>query len=164
MGIGDEAPDFQLPLHTGEEFRLSHYRGRNNVVLYFYPRDFTWGCTKEGCLFSSNIREIQNLGGILIGISGDSSETHRRFVREYNLTFPLASDERLGVCRNYRTLWLRGVAIRRITYIIDKQGIIRGKTHHELLIDRHRDYVLRILRDLTEQETIRKYNQRYWNV
>jgi peroxiredoxin Q/BCP len=164
MRIGDEAPDFQLPLHTGEEFRLSHYRGKKNVVLYFYPKDFTWGCTKEGCLFSSNVREIENLGSIIVGISGDSTESHKKFVREFNITFPLASDERLAVCRNYRTLWLRGLAIRRITYIIDRHGIIRGKTHHELLIDRHWNYVLRKLRELSEEDSIRNYNRQFWNV
>lgn len=161
MTIGDLAPDFQLPLHTGEEFRLSNYRGRKNVVLYFYPRDFTWGCTKEGCLFSSNIREIEQMGALIIGISADTIDSHRKFAEENNFVFPLASDEHMEVCRNYRTLWLRGLAIRRMTYIIDKQGIIRGKTHHELLIDRHWNYVLRVLNELDDHDSIRQYNRQY---
>lgn len=153
MDIGDLAPDFELPLHTGEVFRLSRYRGQKNVVLYFYPRDFTWGCTKEGCIFSSDIKYIEQLEGIVVGISADSLESHKRFAEEYHLAFRLVSDVRMEVCRNYRTLWLRGLAIRRMTYIVDKQGIIRGKTHHELLIDRHWKYVHRVLREIGKDAT-----------
>lgn len=164
MQIGSPAPDFQLPLHTGEEFRLSSNRGKTNVVLYFCTRDFPGNWTKDRRSVSKNLKEIEQLGARIIGISADSSDNHRMLAREFEVSFPLASDPRMEVFRNYRTLWLRGLAIRRITYIIDKQGIIRGKTHNELLVDRHWKYVLRILRELNDEESMRRYNQQFWNL
>jgi thioredoxin-dependent peroxiredoxin len=153
MRVGEVAPDFQLPLNTGEDFRLSLQRGSKNVVLYFYPRDFTWGCTREGCLFSSHIKEIERLEAIIIGISADRLESHRDFVREYNLAFALASDAGMTVSKQYGAQRLYGIAIRRLTYVIDKEGIIRGKTHHEVRINRHWDYVLGVLRELEVTRT-----------
>ena len=153
MRVGEVAPDFRLPLNTGEDFRLSLQRGRKNVVLYFYPRDFTWGCSREGCLFSAHIKEIERLEAVIIGISADHVESHMNFIREYDLAFPLASDTDRIVCREYGAEWLHGIAIRRLTYIIDKEGIIRGKTHHEIRINRHWDYVLRVLRELEVTRT-----------
>ncbi|MGB2867315.1 MAG: peroxiredoxin [Bacteroidota bacterium] len=164
LNIGDRAPDFELRLHTGVRFRLSDQRGERNVVLYFYPKDFTWGCTKEGCLFTEHIEKIHELDTEIIGVSGDSLEVHKKFAREYGLAFPLASDPKLEVCRNYRALWLRGVAIRRITYVIDKRSIIRGIAHHELLIDRHWKHVVRVLTELKEEETIKAYNKQAWDL
>ncbi len=148
MQIGELAPDFTLPLHTNQEFRLSDHRGSKSVVLYFYPRDFTWGCTREGCLFSSHIKEIEHLGAIIIDISADPVESHKEFVSKYGLAFPLASDVHMTVCRIYGAVWLNGIAIRRLTYIVDKNGVICGKTRHELLINKHWDYVLGVLRAL----------------
>lgn len=148
MRVGDEAPDFQLPLHTGEVARLSQYRGKKNVVLYFYPKDFTSGCTKEGCLFSSHTEEINRLETVIIGISADTLESHKAFAREYKLAFALAADVKKTVCRIYGALWFGGIAIRRLTYIIDKKGIIRGKTRHEFRIERHWEYVRTVLTEL----------------
>lgn len=153
MRVGEVAPDFQLPLNTGEDFRLSLQRGKKNVVLYFYPRDFTRGCTREGCLFSSHIKEIERLEAIIIGISADPVESHRDFVRKYNLAFALASDAGMTVSKQYGAQWLYGIAIRRLTYVIDKEGIIRGKTHHEVRINRHWDYVRGVLRELEVTRT-----------
>ena len=164
LKVGDTAPDFEIKLHTGVRFRLSDQRGQRNVVLYFYPKDFTWGCTKEGCLFASHIHEISRLNAIIIGINGDSLESHKRFANEYNFPFPLGSDDDLGISRTYRVLWLRGIAVRRVTYIIDVAQNIRGVAHHELLIDRHWNYVVRTLKELHGVEEIRNYNRQAWNL
>jgi peroxiredoxin Q/BCP len=152
MDIGEIAPDFVLPLQTGELIRLSDVWGEKNVVLYFYPRDFTWGCTREGCVFSANVEEIKRLNATIVGISADSVESHKRFSDTYHFPFALASDERMEVCRLYQAVWMRGMAVRRITYIIDQRGVIRGKAHHEILIERHWKYVRRILRELNGEE------------
>jgi peroxiredoxin Q/BCP len=164
MQIGSMAPDFQLPLHTGEEFRLSSNRGKASVVLYFCTKDFPGNWTKDDRLVSKTLKEIERLGARIIGISADSNDNHRMLAREFDFSFPLASDPRMEVFRNYRTLWLRGLAIRRITYIVDKQGIIRGKSQNELLVDRHWNYVLRILRELNDEDSMRRYNRQFWNL
>jgi len=164
LKLGEAAPDFEIKLHTGVRFRLSDQRHERNVVLYFYPKDFTWGCTKEGCLFAQHIRDIQQLNAVIIGISGDQLEYHKKFAREYNFPFPLGSDPNLEVCRAYRVLWLSGIAIRRVTYVIDTSQVIRGVTHHELLIDRHWKYVVRVLKELKEEEETKTYNRKAWNL
>ncbi|MBF8249229.1 MAG: Thiol peroxidase, Bcp-type [Bacteroidetes bacterium] len=162
--IGSVAPDFEVKLHTGVRFRLSDQRGERIVVLYFYPRDFTWGCTKEGCMFAEHIQEIKKLDATVIGINGQSLADHKKFAKQYNFPFPLGSDPDLSVCRNYRVLWLRGLAIRRATYIIDKHQTVRGVAHHEFLIDRHWKYVLRVLKGLKEEEEIKTFNRQAWDL
>ncbi len=153
MRIGTIAPDFQLPLHTGENFRLSAWKGRMNIVLVFYPKDFTSGCTKENCLFASHAKECESYDGLFVGINSDSIEVHQRFADEYRLPYALASDVNKNVCRAYDTLWPFGIAVKRITYIIDKEGIVRGKVHNELSMTRHWEYVLRVLRELRGEAT-----------
>lgn len=164
LRIGTYAPDFELRLHNGLRFHLSDQRGTKNVVLYFYPKNHTWGCTREGCLFAHHIREIEALDAVLVGVNGETLEEHRAFAEAYRFPFPLASDTRLEVCRNYRALWLGSKAIRRVTYVIDKQLVVRGVAHHELLIDKHWSYVKRILTHLREEETVRAYNRKAWEL
>lgn len=150
MRIGDIAPDFRLPLHTGEDFQLSRCRNKQNVVLFFYPRDFTSGCTKESCLFSSHSEDIEQLDARIIGISSDTLASHRDFAAKYRLAYPLASDVEKIVSRAYDALWPFGIAVRRVTYVIDREGVVRGKKHEELRIDRHWEYVLNVLRELKQ--------------
>ena len=160
VNVGEVAPDFQLPLHTEEEFRLSACRGKKNVILYFYPSDAALGPKGEGP-FAKQLEAIEALDGYVVGINGDDLETHQSFARKFRLGFVLASDERLEVCRNYRAVWMRGLGIRKITYIIDKRGVVRAKMHHELLVDKHWESVLRILRELRDEEEVRTYNRKY---
>ena len=164
LRIDSPAPDFELQLHNGLRFRLSDQTGQKYVILYFYPRDFTWGCTKEGCLFADHILEIESLDAVLIGINNESVEQHRKFAEKYRFPFALASDPHLEVCHNYRASWLGGKAIRRVTYIINKNRMIKGIAHHELLIDRHWKHVKRVLVRLREDEALRTYNRKAWNL
>jgi peroxiredoxin len=99
-----------------------------------------------------------------VGINNDSTENHRQIAKSVNIAFALASDPTLEVCRNYRALWLNGLAIRRITYIIDKRGIVRGMAHHELLVQQHWNHVVRTLQELNEDEQIRTFNRKAWNL
>lgn len=147
LRAGSEAPDFSLPLHTGEMFRLSEYRGKKNVVLYFYPKDFTTGCTAQACSFSDHFSEIVSLDALILGVSPDSEESHRRFARTHDLRFPLASDGQRSVMRMYGALQF-GIRRLRVTYVIDKYGIIRGVAHHEILIEKHWKSVITILREI----------------
>jgi peroxiredoxin Q/BCP len=147
LEVGKEAPQFAVATEEGNEFKLSDWRGNSHVVLYFYPRDFTLGCTKEACDFRDNFDAIVAEGAVLIGVSTDTEERHRRFKAEHRLPFPLGADTDGRVTRLYdaeRMFKIGGA--QRVTYVIDKDGIIRAAFRHELAIGRHRGDVLLALR------------------
>jgi peroxiredoxin Q/BCP len=129
ISTGISAPDFGLPDETGTLHRLSDYRGRA-VVLYFYPKDDTPGCTTEACNFRDDYSAFQKAGVIILGVSTDSSESHARFKAKYQLPFPLLADADHKVCELYE-VWGRkkfmgreSDGIFRTTYLIDPQGMI----------------------------------------
>jgi peroxiredoxin Q/BCP len=127
--IGDKAPDFNLPGDGGTEVRLADYRGRR-VILYFYPKDDTPGCTAESCDFRDNLKALERLNSAVIGISKDSVQKHEKFKAKYKLNFPLASDESDTVCERYG-VWTeksmygkKYMGIERSTFLIDEKGKI----------------------------------------
>jgi peroxiredoxin Q/BCP len=146
--VGEQAPDFELSVHTGDRIRLSDFRGRSNVVLFFYPADFTIGCTSEACSFRDHFSQLQRSNALLVGISPDDLETHRRFAQAYGFQFLLASDPDLTVCKRYGAVWFGGRLVKRITVVIDRQGMVRGVVHHELLWRRHSTAVVQLLSSL----------------
>ena len=130
LAIGDKAPDFTLPGDGGQNIKLSDYKGKN-VVLYFYPKDDTPGCTKEACGFRDQISDFEGLDAVVIGASKDSVKRHDKFKDKYDLNFPLVSDEDGTLCEDYG-VWVeknmygrKYMGIERATYLIDGQGIIR---------------------------------------
>ena len=137
LELGTKAPLFEAPLDDGSTFRLAGLAGEKNVVLYFYPKDFTAGCTKEACDFRDGHDSIRALDAVIVGISRDSPESHRAFKQSYGLDFPLASDLDGSMHDLYEVDRLWGVVPRRITYVIDKQGIIRAAFRHDIAIGRH---------------------------
>ncbi|MDA4132270.1 MAG: peroxiredoxin, partial [Thaumarchaeota archaeon] len=102
LAEGDSAPDFVLPSSNGDNVKLSSLKGKN-VVLYFYPEDDTSGCTKEACSFRDNLPKFNNLDATILGISKDSLESHKSFIKKYGLNFTLLSDEELKVNNLYGT-------------------------------------------------------------
>jgi peroxiredoxin Q/BCP len=147
---GDEAPDFRARLSTGEEVRLSDYRGRESVVLSFYPKDFTPGCTRQAYSYRDHYARVRELGAVILGVSIDSEERHRRFASACQLPYPLISDPAGELCALYGAA-RGGLALfgaRRITYVIDRNGIIRLATHHEFLVGKHLEEVLSTLEKL----------------
>ena len=124
--IGEPAPDFTLSNQNGQAVTLSGYRGKW-VVLYFYPKDDTPGCTKEACSFRDNLVAIQQLNAVVLGISVDSVPSHKSFSEKYNLNFDILSDEQHQVCRQYGTLrpFMGRKIANRSSFIIDPDGIIR---------------------------------------
>ncbi|MGC8562056.1 MAG: peroxiredoxin [Thermoplasmata archaeon] len=120
LKIGDKAPDFELPPSSGKG-RLSDLRGKV-VVVYFYPKDFTPGCTTEACNFRDNFDDFKKKGIEVIGVSTDSENSHKKFVDKYELPFLLVPDKSKDISRNYNVLGI-GTA-KRVTYIIDKEGNI----------------------------------------
>ncbi|MCL6002096.1 MAG: peroxiredoxin [Thermoplasmatales archaeon] len=120
LKVGDSAPDFEIPGGSGKD-RLSNYRGRI-VVVYFYPKDFTPGCTTEACNFRDNFSDYKSKGIEVIGVSVDSEDSHKRFVDKYGLPFLLAPDGSKEISKKYNVLGL-GTS-KRVTFIINKQGKI----------------------------------------
>lgn len=103
LAVGQAAPDFTLPDQAGVQHKLSDYAGKW-VVLYFYPRDFTSGCTTEACSFRDDVYQIRDLGAVILGVSVDSSDSHAKFARKYKLPFTLLSDTDGKVVREYGSL------------------------------------------------------------
>ena len=122
---GTPAPDFELPDQHGNLVRLSQYRGRSAVVVYFYPKDDTTGCTIEACRFRDDFEKFRSTGAEIIGISDDSSESHERFASKYKLPFTLLSDKGGHVRKLYGVKKTFGVIPGRVTFVIDRQGIVR---------------------------------------
>lgn len=132
LEIGSQAPDFELPDQNGELHRLSDYRGKK-VVLYFYPRDNTAGCTKQACSFGELMPQFTEQGAVILGVSKDSVASHKRFEEKYGLPFTLLSDTELtaiqayGVWQEKKNYGKVSMGVVRTTYLIDEEGrIIKG--------------------------------------
>jgi peroxiredoxin Q/BCP len=150
-GVGDPAPNFALPNAAGEVVRLSDFLGKKDVVLYFYPKDYTPGCTAEACSFRDNYEVITEMGAEVLGISSDSQESHQGFAAQHRLPFPLLSDEDGAVRKRYAVPATLGLLPGRVTYVIDKQGIIRHVFVSQINIDRHIAEALAGLRQLNAE-------------
>ncbi len=148
--VGEEAPGFTLKDQDGEPVSLSDYRGRSNVVLFFYPKDFSPGCTKQACSFRDSYEDFTDLGAEVIGVSGDSVGSHKEFLDTYLLPFTLLSDPRGEARSLYGATKGFGLLPGRYTYIIDKGGVVRHVFTSETNMQRHIDEALRILRKITD--------------
>jgi peroxiredoxin Q/BCP len=126
LQIGDQAPDFTLKTTTGDTFRLSEQRGQRAIVLYFYPKDDTPGCTAEACSFRDQYQDFQDLGAEVVGVSSDSEVSHQKFAQKHRLPFPLLADAGGQVRKLYEVpRALLGLLPGRVTFVIDKEGSIR---------------------------------------
>ncbi|HEY6310229.1 MAG TPA: peroxiredoxin [Streptosporangiaceae bacterium] len=123
--VGDKAPDFTLPSQSGEQVRLYDRLGERVVVLYFYPKDDTRGCTAEACAFRDSHEVFTDAGAEVIGVSSDSSDRHAAFAGRHNLPFTLLSDRGGRVRKNYGVPAVLGVVPGRVTYVIDREGTVR---------------------------------------
>lgn len=147
--VGDKAPDFSLPTGSGEPLSLKDLKGKK-VVLYFYPKDDTSGCTREACSFRDNIRVIQKKGAVVIGASIDSVQSHEKFAAKYDLPFPLVSDEEKELVRKYgvwkqKSLYGRKyMGIERTTFVIDEKGVI-AHILPKVKVDGHTEEILALL-------------------
>lgn len=137
LKLGVAAPDFTATLEDGTAFELASFRGTKNVVLYFYPKDFTPGCTAEACAFRDNYQEVGQYDAVIFGISGDSETSHARFRETYELPFPLIADPEREAHRLYEVTGLLPWMTPRITYVIDKEGVIRAALRHDLRVTAH---------------------------
>jgi thioredoxin-dependent peroxiredoxin len=148
LSIGSIAPDFETILSDGTKFRLSSQRNVSNIVLYFYPKDFTSGCTVEAKMFRDRYEDIQRMGAKVLGISFDASETHQQFRESCQLPFLLISDSDKSLARQYQATWFGGLSPKRVTYVVDMHGVIRGAFHFEGRIRKHITSVIEALETL----------------
>jgi peroxiredoxin Q/BCP len=146
---GVKAPEFTLPSDGGKEISLKDFRGKK-VVLYFYPKDDTPGCTKEACSFNENLARLGKKGAVVLGISADSPVSHKKFIDKYDLSFPLLSDESKSVIKAYN-VWKeksmygkKYMGIERTTFIVDEKGMI-AHIFEKVKVEGHTDEVFNIL-------------------
>jgi peroxiredoxin Q/BCP len=150
---GETAPDFSLLSDAGETIKLSDYRGKP-VVLYFYPKDDTPGCTKEACAFRDRSAEIARRGAVLLGVSPDDVESHGKFRDKYSLNFPLLADaghqvaDRYGAWREKNMYGKKSMGIQRSTFLIGGDGKVR-RAWKKVSVDGHDDEVLAALAEVT---------------
>jgi len=138
----------------GDNVTLSEFFGKKNVVLYFYPKDETAGCTKEACSFRDSYEELTNLGAEVLGVSGQSVESHKSFASHYGLPFILLSDEANTVRELYNVPSTMGIIPGRVTYIIDKKGIVRHIFNSQTQAQRHVEEAKKTLLELEKEETV----------
>ncbi len=153
LRVGDIAPDFSVTFADGKVFRLGDFRGKKNVVLFFYPKNFTPGCTKEVCGFRDNYAVLKKHDAEVVGVSCDVDESHRQFSVRYDLPYTLIPDTTQEIAKAYGAAGRLGGLLpgaKRVTYVIDTSGIVRGVFHHEVLVGRHIGESIELLKKLAE--------------
>lgn len=147
--VGDKAPIFSLQSEDGETVYLSGLIGKSPIVLYFYPKDYTAVCTKQACAFRDSFDEFRDIeGAIVLGISSDSVESHKHFADEYDLPFTLLSDPGGRVRKLYGVPKTLGLLPGRVTYVVDKEGVVRHIFSSQLDYKKHIEEALTALQSL----------------
>ena len=147
--IGQPAPDFTTKAHDGFEFSSSKYKGQKNIILFFYPKDDSPGCTAEACSFRDFLQFFETANTLVVGISPDSHESHKAFAQKHGITYPLLSDKDGQISRLYQVPRdLLGLLPGRVTYVIDRNGIIRGVFRSALQFKKHVEEAMRIISKL----------------
>ena len=149
--VGDKAPDFTLPSQLGDNVTLSEYFSKKNIVLYFYPKDESPGCTREACTFRDSYEELTGLGAEVIGISSQSVESHKSFATHHGLPFILLSDAENKVRKLYGVPSTMGIVPGRVTYIIDKKGIVRHIFSSQSQAEKHVEEAIKTLKELEKE-------------
>ena len=154
--VGDKAPDFTLPSQSGEQVRLGDRLGDRVVVLYFYPKDNTSGCTAEACAFRDNYETFTDAGAEVIGVSSDSADKHAGFASKHRLPFTLLADQGGRVRKAYGVPAALGFLPGRVTYVIDRSGTVRHVFNSMTNINGHVKEALEVVRQLqAEQPALR---------
>lgn len=150
LKVGDNAPDFSLPDQQGKPVALKSLKGKQ-LVLYFYPKDDTPGCTKEACDFRDVESQIVRAGGVIAGVSLDGKDSHQKFIKKFGLPFPLLVDEGAAVSKAYGVYKEKNMygkkywGIERSTFVIDQEGKVKA-VFRKVKVDGHVDEVLKALR------------------
>jgi len=150
---GKKAPAFELSDADGKTVALKDLTGASTLVLYFYPKDMTPGCTTQACGFRDNIAPLKKLGAKVVGVSGDSTGTHGKFIAKYDLNFPLLADPGNKVCKLYGVYKMKSLygrqflGIERTTFVIDKAGVVR-RVFPKVKVNGHTEEVLEALKEI----------------
>ena len=150
LAVGDRAPDFTLPDQNGQSVHLADVLARGHVVLYFYPKDESAGCTAEACSFRDQYEVFREAGAEVIGVSGDSVESHQQFAQHHRLPFTLLSDAKGEVRKLYGVQSTLGFIPGRVTFVIDRTGIVRYSFNSQMNPLRHVPEALQILEGLRD--------------
>ena len=137
IDIGDAAPDLTLTTQSGEQITLADYRGKKAVVVFFYPKDGAPVCTKEACAFRDAYEDFADAGAVVIGVSGDSAARHQAFASNHRLPFVLVSDKDGKARRAFGVPKSMGLLPGRVTYVIDREGIVQHVFISQFAADRH---------------------------
>lgn len=148
LQVGDTAPNFTLQNQDGNTISLSDFHGQKNVVLFFYPKDQTEGCTKEACRFRDRYEEITELGAEVIGINGDGTSSHKKFVEKHQLPYHLVTDEGGKTRKAYGVGTIYLILPDRVSFVIDKEGVIRHVYKGNANAEQHVDEALGALKKL----------------
>lgn len=148
LQVGDPAPDFSLPDQSGRSVHFADLLGKGAIVLFFYPKDYSAGCTAEACAFRDSYEAFTEAGATVIGISADSAESHQGFATRHRLPFILLSDEDGSVQKLYSVEKSFGLLRARTTFIIDREGIVRHVFSSQLNIQKHVNDALDIVQAL----------------
>ena len=135
--VGDKAPLFTLPDQNGKMFNLDDHLGRKTLVIFFYPKDESYGCTKEACSFRDNYEVFKEAGAEVIGISADNESSHKSFAANHKLPFILLADKARFVAEKYGIGRTMGIIPSRVTFVIDKDGIVRMKFSSQFNFQKH---------------------------
>lgn len=147
--VGDAAPDIGLSTQGGEQIRLADYSGEKAVVMFFYPKDGSPVCTREACAFRDAYEDFVEAGAVVIGVSGDSAAQHQAFASHHRLLFMLVADNDGKVRRAFGVPKSMGLLPGRVTYVIDKEGIVRHVFSSQFAADRHVKEALEVIHNLT---------------
>ncbi len=147
LGVGHRAPKIALPSTEGKHISLEDYKGKKNVVLYFYPEDDTPGCTKEACAFRDSLTMYERSDTVVLGVSTDGLEKHKAFHEKYKLPFPLLSDEDTVMTRWFGVYDEDANEAKRVTFLIGKDGLIK-KVWENVHVDHHAEEVLSRVKEL----------------
>ncbi len=147
--VGDMAPNFTLPSQAGNTVSLQDFLGKKSIVLYFYPKDNTAGCTAEACSFRDSYEVFKDAGAEVIGVSSDSVQAHEQFISQHRLPFLLLSDSDGAVRKSYGVPATFGLLPGRVTYVIDKQGIVRHIFSSQFTPTKHIEEALNALQSFS---------------
>jgi peroxiredoxin Q/BCP len=147
LRIGDTAPDFELKDQSGSTVTLDQVAANGDLILYFYPADFSPVCTAEACAFRDTFAGVSSVGAQIVGVSPQGVESHRRFSNSFSIPFPLLSDPRKKVIRAYGVDGPLGFGVKRVTYLIDGAKIIQNRVVSDLFVGSHTDLLNKTLRE-----------------
>ncbi len=149
LETGAKAPDFTLNDQHGKSIKLTDFHGQKNLVVYFYPKDDTPGCTKESCAFRDHYTAFSDAGAEVIGVSSDSEASHKAFAEKHKLPFTLLSDRGGKLRSAFGVPPTFGLLPGRVSYVIDKQGVIRHAFNSQMNPTKHVDEALAVLKTLS---------------